>query len=106
MSIKVEGSLESFENNKLSNSSKVKRDYSATELSNQNSTAKECNKTDNLSLSLRSKEISKVIATINSTPDIRHEKVDPIKDKITNGEYQINANTLADKVLFDVIKNS
>ena len=59
-------------------------------------------------LSTTSVEFSKVTAMMDSAAADRVEKVNQIRDKITNGQYEIDATRTADKILeqalFDYFK--
>ncbi len=54
---------------------------------------------DKVSLSEASKDIQLVKDTVASTPDIRTEKVNPIKQKIAEGTYKVNAESVAERII-------
>ena len=54
---------------------------------------------DRLELSVRSKEISHLNALIQSTPDIRADRVEQARRELGNGTYNIKAEEIAEKIL-------
>lgn len=56
-------------------------------------------KQDVVSLSKASKDIQVAKDAVAAAPDIRHEKVDPIKQKIAEGRYQLNTDTVAERMI-------
>ncbi|MGQ9846222.1 MAG: flagellar biosynthesis anti-sigma factor FlgM [Bacteroidales bacterium] len=58
---------------------------------------------DNVALSSQSKEMQKIYDTLKETPDIRKEKVNALKQAIQKGEYNIDSQKLAEKMLKESI---
>lgn len=56
-------------------------------------------KSDKLQISSFGKEIQIAKAAIAGSPDIREELTAPIKQKIANGTYEVDANSFAEKLL-------
>ena len=54
---------------------------------------------DKVQLSNRSKEFAKASAVVESSPEIRTEKVDSLKAKVDSGEYKIDADQVAQKMV-------
>lgn len=54
---------------------------------------------DKVSLSSASKEMQTAKDAVSSTPDIRQNKVNEIKQAVENGTYQVNAGQVADKMI-------
>ena len=50
-------------------------------------------------LSQRSKDVQRLQKAIQSEPDMRMEKVEAIRKKIEKGEYEIDADATAEKML-------
>ena len=64
------------------------------------------NGTEQVAISPKAKDIQQATKVVNATPDIRTEKVAQIKEKITNGNYHIASDKLAEKVLQNIINES
>lgn len=60
----------------------------------------------NVSLSSRAKEIAKINEIIKSSPDIRTEKVEKIKNEIAKGTYSVDAKDVAEKILKEILSES
>jgi len=56
-------------------------------------------KQDKVSLSAASKDMKLAKEAVASTPDIRSDKVDPIKQKVAQGNYKVNAEKVAEKMI-------
>lgn len=52
-------------------------------------------------LSQSSKEVQQIKEIISSAPDIREDKVAALKEKIESGEYKIDPDAIADKIVDD-----
>jgi negative regulator of flagellin synthesis FlgM len=63
---------------------------------------------DKVELSVQSKEMQKVYEVLQTTPDVRDEKVSALKKSIQEGQYQIDSEAVADKMIrgsiLDLIK--
>jgi negative regulator of flagellin synthesis FlgM len=64
------------------------------------------NSSEQVAISSKAKDIQQATKLVNATPDIRIEKVDQIKEQITNGSYHISSDQLAEKVLQNIITES
>lgn len=60
---------------------------------------KELQPTDKVSLSKASKDIQLAKDAVASTPDVRSEIVNPIKQKIAEGTYEVNAESVAERII-------
>jgi len=56
-------------------------------------------KSDRLELSIRGREIQQLDSLIQSSPDVRTEKVEQIRSAIANGTYNVKAEKIADKII-------
>ncbi|HTY60972.1 MAG TPA: flagellar biosynthesis anti-sigma factor FlgM [Acidobacteriota bacterium] len=54
---------------------------------------------DRLDLSVRSREVSHLNELIQSTPDIRADKVAQAQRALENGTYNVNAEKIAEKIV-------
>lgn len=54
---------------------------------------------DKLQISSLGKDISVAKQALASTPDIREDLVNSIKEKINNGTYEVSGEAFADKIL-------
>jgi len=54
---------------------------------------------DSVSLSSTAQNLAKIETELKSLPDVNQSKVDAIKAKIDNGDYQVNSQNLAQKLL-------
>ncbi|MBI4667532.1 MAG: flagellar biosynthesis anti-sigma factor FlgM [Nitrospinae bacterium] len=52
------------------------------------------------------KEVSKAGTEVRNTPDIRREKVEAIKEKISKGEYYVSSEKIAGKIIDDIVKQA
>ncbi|ABX40690.1 flagellar biosynthesis anti-sigma factor FlgM [Lachnoclostridium phytofermentans] len=59
------------------------------------------NKKDSVEISQMGKDFQIAKQAVSSAPDIRQEKVDEIKKKLASGNYEINLEELADKMIND-----
>ena len=62
--------------------------------------------TEQIAISSKAKDIQKATEAVNAAPDIRIEKVDRIKEQITNGSYIVSSEQLAEKILENIITES
>jgi len=64
--------------------------------------------TDRVEFSVQSREMQKIYDVLQTSPDVRAEKVSALKKLIEEGQYQVDSDTLADKMfrdsLLDLIK--
>lgn len=58
---------------------------------------------DKVSLSNASKDMQTAKQTIASSPDIRPEKVNEIKEAVASGRYEIDAGKVAEKMIGSII---
>jgi len=54
---------------------------------------------DRLELSVRSREISHLEELIQSTPDVREDRVNQVRSQIERGTYNIKAEKIAEKII-------
>jgi negative regulator of flagellin synthesis FlgM len=54
---------------------------------------------DKVKLSNRSKEFAKAAAVVETSPEVRTEKVDSLKAKVNSGEYKIDPDQVAQKMV-------
>jgi negative regulator of flagellin synthesis FlgM len=54
---------------------------------------------DRLEISARSREISHLNELIQSTPDVREEKVEQIRRELEGGTYNVKAEKIAEKII-------
>ncbi len=63
---------------------------------------------DRVELSSRSRELQKIHEVLQSTPEVRLERVSELKKRIAEGRYHLESNALAEKILkeslLDLIK--
>lgn len=60
----------------------------------------------NVSLSSRAKDIAKINEIVKSSPDIRTEKVEKLKNEIEKGTYSVDAKDVAEKILKEILSES
>jgi negative regulator of flagellin synthesis FlgM len=61
---------------------------------------------EQIALSAKAKGIQKTLETVQTSPDIRSEKVAEIKNQIANNTYQVNSEALAEKILQEILTES
>jgi len=54
---------------------------------------------DQVSLSVQAKEVEKLKKEILAVPEVREEKVQELAKRISTGEYKVNAQDVAEKML-------
>lgn len=63
---------------------------------------------DRVEFSARSREMQKIYEVLQSAPDVRSEKVSEIRKRIEEGQYRVDSDALAEKIikesLLDLIK--
>ncbi len=74
--------------------------------SRQDGSSSEPKSSETVAVSGAAREIGKVSARVRVSPDIRKEKVDEIKDKIDKGEYYVDGDKIAGKIIEDIIKQA
>ncbi|VAX19722.1 hypothetical protein MNBD_NITROSPINAE02-55 [hydrothermal vent metagenome] len=52
------------------------------------------------------RDIGKASANVRATPDIRKEKVDAIKEQVDSGQYFVDGDKIAGKIIDDIIKQA
>jgi negative regulator of flagellin synthesis FlgM len=62
--------------------------------------------TEQIAISPKAKDIQKATEAVNAAPDIRIEKVDQIREQISNGSYSVSSEQLAEKILENLITES
>lgn len=58
---------------------------------------------EKIAVSNLGKEIAKIHEEIKSTPEIRPEKVQELKEKIDDGTYYVNSDDIAGKIIDDLL---
>ena len=61
---------------------------------------------ETVSVSGVGREIAKVKTAARQAPDIRREKVNAIKERISRGEYHVSGDKIAGKMIEDIVKNA
>lgn len=61
---------------------------------------------EQIALSAKAKGIQKALETVQTSPDIRSEKVAEIKNQIASNTYQVDSEALAEKILREIITES
>jgi len=82
------------DNGKIADSAAQQADSKAS-----NSPTQDVGTRDSVSLSSTAQNISKIEAELKSLPDTNQSRIDSIKARIDSGEYQVNSQNLAQKLL-------
>jgi len=61
---------------------------------------------EQIALSAKAKGIQKALETVQTSPDIRSEKVAEIKTQIASNTYRVDSEALAEKILQEIIIES
>ena len=61
---------------------------------------------DKVVLSSNSRDVGKIREIIESTPAVRAERIEEIKGQIERGEYQVDPNDVADKMLMSLLTDT
>lgn len=56
---------------------------------------------DKIELSHKGAKVSRMVDQIKQMPDVRQDRVDELRQKITSGEYDPSSETIADAILKD-----
>ncbi len=78
------------------------RNVSGTEAKGQVNEPQRQRQSDRIDISQRGKEVAAIIASLNSLPDIREEKVQALKEAIDKGTYKIDPVKIAEKMLSEI----
>ncbi|MBU0479521.1 MAG: flagellar biosynthesis anti-sigma factor FlgM [Proteobacteria bacterium] len=62
--------------------------------------------TDTVQLSANSREAGTIRQILDSTPTVRAERIEEIKGRIERGEYQVDPNEVADRMLVSLLTDS
>lgn len=54
---------------------------------------------DKVDLSSQSKEMNKISEALAAAPDVRAEKVESLKNQVESGQYQVNSDAVAEKMI-------
>lgn len=54
---------------------------------------------DKADISSQSREMNKISETLAAAPDLRAEKVEALKKQIESGQYQVNSDAVAEKLI-------
>ncbi|MFH1146314.1 MAG: flagellar biosynthesis anti-sigma factor FlgM [Pseudomonadota bacterium] len=58
---------------------------------------------DQVNISPASRDVQKVQEVLKSTPDVRAEKVEELKQKVNSGQYKIDSQEIANKMIKSLI---
>ena len=58
---------------------------------------------DNIQLSQEARLMQKASKVIADTPDVRQDKVDPLKEAVDQGSYPVNAQKVANSMIANMI---
>ncbi|MDI6761921.1 MAG: flagellar biosynthesis anti-sigma factor FlgM [Thermodesulfobacteriota bacterium] len=58
---------------------------------------------DRVEFSTRSREMQKIYEVLQTTPEVRSDKVSEIKKRIEDGQYRVDSETLAEKIIKESI---
>lgn len=58
---------------------------------------------DKVELSAGTKDAQKIKEILSETPEVRADKVEALKQQIEKGEYQVDAEQIADKLLMSLL---
>lgn len=61
---------------------------------------------EQIDLSSKAKGIQKTLETVQTSPDIRSEKVAEIKNQIASNTYRVDSEALAEKILREILTES
>ncbi len=61
---------------------------------------------EHIALSAKAKGIQKALETVQTSPDIRSEKVDAIKTQVASNTYQVDSEAIAERILLEIISES
>ncbi|OGW18849.1 MAG: flagellar biosynthesis anti-sigma factor FlgM [Nitrospinae bacterium RIFCSPLOWO2_12_FULL_47_7] len=70
------------------------------------SASKSAGSSEQIVLSSKAKDIQKAHEIIRSTPDIRVDKVNKIKQDLAEGRYNVKSQDIADRILKQVLADS
>jgi len=89
----------------VQNTEQVKQAQTETSRANNQAQERVQNRGDRVELSSTAREMKKVESVLNSTPDIRAEKVKALKEQIEAGTYQVDSKKVANAMLADLLKD-
>ncbi len=62
--------------------------------------------TDRVEISASSLDVQKMKGVIQSTPDVRMDRVQALKEQIESGDYEVDPYRVADKMLINLLSES
>ena len=62
--------------------------------------------TDRVELSANTVDVQKIKEALDATPSVRAEKVQALKEQIERGEYQVDAEKVANKMLISLLSDN
>ncbi len=68
----------------------------------ENNNINQTSKSDQVNISNEAKEIQNIKETLENKPAIRQDKVDQIKTQIQNGNYKVDSQKIAEKIISDI----
>ncbi len=89
----------------VQNTEQVKQAQTETSRANNQAQERVQNRGDRVELSSTAREMKKVESVLNSTPDVRAEKVKALKEQIEAGTYQVDSKKVANAMLADLLKD-
>lgn len=104
--MKVFGSDPNFKQTKIDEVKKRDQAVSTRNARNETSpqAASDTKGAETVAVSSFAKEVGKAGTVVRNTPDIRKEKVAAIKEQIDKGEYHVNSDKIAGKIMEDMVK--
>ena len=76
----------------------VQQLYNSSKVQKEQNVAKK-GQTDQVHISSRGLDIQVASAAVKGAPDIRYDKVEPLKAAIANGTYEVSAESFAEKLM-------
>ncbi|HBG46145.1 MAG TPA: flagellar biosynthesis anti-sigma factor FlgM [Deltaproteobacteria bacterium] len=61
---------------------------------------------DSVDISSKARELNKAKALLDSVPDVRVEKVEKLKNDVENGDYEVDAGKVAEKMIERAVRDA
>ena len=100
--MKVENPYQRFA---IQNTEQVKQAQGEVQKSGKQAPEAAPSRGDRVELSQTAREMKKIESVLKTTPDVRAEKVQAIKEQIEAGTYQVDSKKVANAMLADMIKD-
>ena len=59
---------------------------------------------ETVAISSQARQLKEASSAIRLVPEMREDKIAPVKDQIENGTYQVDSKKIAEKIILDILE--